>query len=122
MASTIDREVRRLIHDAHDRAEAILTAYRTTLDSLASEMLDKETLDEAELERIFDDVDTWVDPDPSALDADVVEPADDERVGGDAPAVVASERTDADPGDAAPASTPRRARRWLRLRPGPSST
>ena len=126
VAATIDAEIRGFISNAHDRAEAILTAYRSTLDKLATEMLEKETLDEAELERIFGDTETWVDPDPSALEAD--EAGEPELpapvVEADVPAVVASERTETDAG-AAPAADPverPRGRRWFRLRPDPSGT
>ena len=126
VAATIDAEIRGFISNAHDRAEAILTAYRSTLDKLATEMLEKETLDEAELERIFGDTETWVDPDPSALEAG--EAGESELpvpvVEADVPAVVASERTETD-AEAAPAADPverPRGRRWFRLRPDPSGT
>ena len=126
VAATIDAEIRGFVNHAHDRAEAILTAYRPTLDKLAAEMLEKETLDEAELERIFGDTETWVDPDPSALDGD--EAGESELpapvVEADVPTVVASERAEPETG-AAPSAEPAkrpRGRRWFRLRPGPSGT
>ncbi len=122
VAATIDEEIRTLISNAHDRAEAILTAYRSTLDKLATEMLDKETLDDGELERIFGDIETWVDPDPSALEhteaADLPAPA----VDAGAPAVVASERVQAEPNVAPEPVKAPRSRRWSRLRPGTSGT
>ncbi len=124
VAATIDQEIRLLVNNAHDRAEAILTAYRSTLDKLATEMLDKETLDDTELDRIFGDIETWVDPDPSALDVDEAGESDLPApvVEADVPAVVATERSQP---DAAPAAEPvrqRRSRRRFRLRPGTSGT
>ncbi len=127
VAAIIDDEIRVLVSGAHERAEAILTTYRSTLDLLASEMLEKETLDEAELDRIFGHLETWVDPDTAALDD--VEPAPVEI--DPAPAeverapVVASERADAEPTVGAPERAPappvRPRFRW-RLRPGTSGT
>ena len=67
VAATIDTEVRLLVSDAHARAHAILTTYRSTLDKLAEEMLEHETLGDKELLEIFGDIETWVDPDPSGL-------------------------------------------------------
>jgi cell division protease FtsH len=67
VAAIVDDEVRKLVRGAHARAEAILTAYRSTLEALAEEMLERETLEDKDLERIFGDLDTWVDPDPSAI-------------------------------------------------------
>ncbi len=56
VARDIDDEVRKLIEAAHTEAWAILTEYRDVLDTLAGELLEKETLHRAELEAIFADV------------------------------------------------------------------
>ncbi|HVQ98563.1 MAG TPA: cell division protein FtsH, partial [Mycobacterium sp.] len=48
--------VRKLIEAAHTEAWEILTEYRDVLDTLAGELLEKETLHRAELEAIFGDV------------------------------------------------------------------
>ncbi len=56
IASEIDDEVRRLIEAAHTEAWAILSEYRDTLDTLASELLEKETLTRKDLELIFSHV------------------------------------------------------------------
>ncbi|MFT4043228.1 MAG: ATP-dependent zinc metalloprotease FtsH [Gordonia sp. (in: high G+C Gram-positive bacteria)] len=56
VAREIDDEVRRLIEAAHTEAWAILTEYRDTLDVLASELLERETLTRKDLELIFADV------------------------------------------------------------------
>ncbi|MDE0803010.1 MAG: ATP-dependent zinc metalloprotease FtsH [Acidimicrobiales bacterium] len=126
VAATIDEEIRELVNNAHDRAEAILTAYRSTLDKLATEMLDKETLGEDELNTIFGDIETWVDPDPSALEGDEAGesalPAPVVEAG--VPAVVASERSEpgAEPEPPPAPTNPSKSRRWFRLRPGTSGT
>ncbi len=54
--SEIDGEVRRLIEAAHTEAWAILNHYRDTLDVLASQLLEHETLGRKDLERILDEV------------------------------------------------------------------
>jgi cell division protease FtsH len=56
VACEIDEEVRKLIEAAHTEAWEILTEYRDVLDTLAGELLEKETLHRAELEAIFADV------------------------------------------------------------------
>src|SRR5215207_5254909 len=56
VAQIIDDEVRKLIEAAHTEAWEILTEYRDILDTLAGELLEKETLHRAELEAIFSDV------------------------------------------------------------------
>ncbi|GAY18275.1 ATP-dependent zinc metalloprotease FtsH [Mycobacterium sp. shizuoka-1] len=56
VARDIDDEVRKLIEAAHTEAWAILTEYRDVLDTLAGELLEKETLHRKELEAIFTEV------------------------------------------------------------------
>ncbi|MDT5014315.1 MAG: cell division protease FtsH, partial [Mycobacterium sp.] len=56
VAQIIDDEVRKLIEAAHTEAWEILTEYRDVLDTLAGELLEKETLHRAELKAIFGDV------------------------------------------------------------------
>ena len=56
VARDIDDEVRKLIEAAHTEAWEILTEYRDTLDTVAGELLEKETLHRADLEAIFADV------------------------------------------------------------------
>ncbi len=53
VARDIDDEIRKLIEAAHTEAWEILTEYRDVLDTLAGELLDKETLHRAELEAVF---------------------------------------------------------------------
>ncbi|MDV3128814.1 ATP-dependent zinc metalloprotease FtsH [Mycobacterium sp. 21AC1] len=56
VAQIIDDEVRKLIEAAHTEAWEILTEYRDVLDTLAGELLEKETLHRAELKAIFGEV------------------------------------------------------------------
>ncbi len=56
IAETIDAEVRKLIDQAHDEAWQVLNENRDVLDRLATELLEKETLDHLQLEVIFSDV------------------------------------------------------------------
>jgi cell division protease FtsH len=56
IAQIIDDEVRKLIEAAHTEAWEILTEYRDVLDTLAGELLEKETLHRVELQAIFGDV------------------------------------------------------------------
>jgi cell division protease FtsH len=56
VARDIDDEVRKLIEAAHTEAWEILTEYRDVLDTLAGELLEKETLHRPELVAIFADV------------------------------------------------------------------
>ena len=53
VAERIDAEVRALIDAAHDEAWKVLTSNRAILDLLAKELLEKETLDHHQLEKIF---------------------------------------------------------------------
>ena len=52
-AGEIDEEIRALIEAAHTEAWAVLNENRDILDALALELLEKETLDRADLTRIF---------------------------------------------------------------------
>ncbi|MFN3741048.1 MAG: ATP-dependent zinc metalloprotease FtsH [Anaerolineales bacterium] len=53
IAEQIDREVRRLVSEAYERARAILTEYRDKLDAVAKRLLEVETLSREEFEKIF---------------------------------------------------------------------
>ena len=55
-AAIIDEEVRRLLDNAMREAWRILSENRGVLDTLASRLLEEETLDEAQLAEIFKDV------------------------------------------------------------------
>ncbi len=56
MAETIDDEVRALIEQAHDEAWQVLNTNRDTLDKLATELLEKETLDHIQLAKLFEGI------------------------------------------------------------------
>jgi cell division protease FtsH len=73
VAAAIDREVRVLIDEAHDRARAILTHHRPVLERLARELVEKETLDSCELAGILGSLPPWTGggrPDGSTPPAD----------------------------------------------------
>ncbi|HWR66273.1 MAG TPA: ATP-dependent zinc metalloprotease FtsH [Bellilinea sp.] len=53
VAEQIDREVRRLVSDAHERARSILAEHRDKLDAVAQKLLEVETLTKDEFEAIF---------------------------------------------------------------------
>ncbi|MEC5191186.1 MULTISPECIES: ATP-dependent zinc metalloprotease FtsH [unclassified Arthrobacter] len=53
IAYIVDEEVRRLIEGAHDEAYAILIENRDVLDQLALELLERETLNQAEIAQVF---------------------------------------------------------------------
>src|SRR3546814_15864337 len=53
VAATVDSEVRRLIDTAHDRARLLLDTHRDTLDLLARTLVEKETLEDADLDEPF---------------------------------------------------------------------
>ncbi|MGQ0831152.1 MAG: ATP-dependent zinc metalloprotease FtsH [Microthrixaceae bacterium] len=57
VAGVVDAEVRRLIDTAHDRARSILVAHRAILDELATKLVEKETLEDADLAEIFGPLD-----------------------------------------------------------------
>jgi cell division protease FtsH len=56
IAETVDSEVRVLVEQAHDEAWLVLNENRDILDRLASELLEKETLDHNQLADIFKDI------------------------------------------------------------------
>jgi cell division protease FtsH len=54
-AKEIDEEVEKLIKEAAKRAEAVILHNRTSLDRLAKTLLEKETVEEAEVEKLLSD-------------------------------------------------------------------
>jgi cell division protease FtsH len=76
VSAEIDHAARALIETAHTEAYEVLNTYRDVLDTLAGALLDKETLEQRDLEAIFADVekrpritvfDEWGDRLPSDL-------------------------------------------------------
>ena len=53
VAEQIDREVRKLVHDAYESAKAIIIQYRDKLDMVAERLLEVETITREEFEGIF---------------------------------------------------------------------
>jgi cell division protease FtsH len=56
VAALVDEEVKKLIENAHDEAWEILLDNRVILDRLVLELLEKETLDKAQIAAVFADV------------------------------------------------------------------
>ena len=53
VAAQIDAEVKKLISDAHKKAEEIIKKDRKTLDAIAAHLVEKETIERDELEKIL---------------------------------------------------------------------
>lgn len=53
VAEQIDKEVRNMVSNAHDRARQILVDYRDMLDAVATRLLERETISREEFEEIF---------------------------------------------------------------------
>lgn len=53
MAERIDKEVKQIIDDAYDRTKGLLTQHRQHLETIAKELLEKEILFQADLERLI---------------------------------------------------------------------
>jgi cell division protease FtsH len=53
IATQIDREVRKLVDDAYDQAFGILKKYREQLDAIANKLLEVESLNREDFEKIF---------------------------------------------------------------------
>lgn len=53
MAEKIDKEVKHIIDDAYNRTKGLLTQHRQHLDTIAKELLEKEILFQADLERLI---------------------------------------------------------------------
>jgi cell division protease FtsH len=56
VAQEIDQEVRRIVHEAHERASDVLTRYREQLDRIAQRLIEVETLDADEFVAVFEGV------------------------------------------------------------------
>ncbi|HEY8548073.1 MAG TPA: ATP-dependent zinc metalloprotease FtsH [Acidimicrobiales bacterium] len=81
VAGLVDREVRRLVDSAHERARHILETHRATLDRLADALVEKETLDDADLAEVFGPIDKGAGIDMPERKRDD-EPHDDPLLGG----------------------------------------
>lgn len=53
VAQQIDAEVRRIVHEAHEKAIEVLRQYRSALDDVANRLLEVETISREEFESIF---------------------------------------------------------------------
>ncbi|HEX8803691.1 MAG TPA: ATP-dependent zinc metalloprotease FtsH [Acidimicrobiales bacterium] len=125
VAGLIDREVRALVDGAHDRARTILTTHRVTLDRLAAELVEKETLDDGDLAEVFGDIDKGAGIDEPVRERVPPPPPPRQLVGvtvtGGSPST--SDAAGLVPLGQVVRSLPRRLLRWRALRtPRPSST
>jgi cell division protease FtsH len=53
VAAIVDTEIRLMIENAHQEAFDVLVANRDVLDELVNELLEKETLNKEEIEKVF---------------------------------------------------------------------
>ncbi|MGX7349653.1 ATP-dependent zinc metalloprotease FtsH [Dolosicoccus paucivorans] len=53
VAYEIDREIRKIMQEAHDKAHEIIQTHRQQLDTIATKLLEVETLDKREIESLF---------------------------------------------------------------------
>jgi cell division protease FtsH len=56
VAAAIDEEVRGFIETAHQEAYDVLVANRDVLDALVLELLERETLDRADIAKVFEEL------------------------------------------------------------------
>jgi len=56
VAAKIDEEIHRLVEEAHDEAREIVVKYRDKLDLLVEKLLEKESIEKAEVAEIFGEV------------------------------------------------------------------
>src|SRR5438477_6607265 len=56
IAYEIDKEVRALVDEAYERAKELLTTYREKLIEISELLIEKETLDAADFEALFQDI------------------------------------------------------------------
>jgi cell division protease FtsH len=113
VAAAIDREVRGLIDEAHARARAILVHHRDTLDRLARELVEKETLDSYELTGILGSLAPWTGEAAGAGSppADPVRKGNGKSAGDDSGSAAATDTAAADPAAQPSTPTPARPRR-----------
>jgi cell division protease FtsH len=53
VAQKIDKEIQRIVGEAHDKAREILTTYRRELDTIAEQLMEMETMTREEFNEIF---------------------------------------------------------------------
>jgi cell division protease FtsH len=53
VARKIDSEIREIVGEAHRRASGVMTTYREALDAMAHELMERETLGEAEVAELL---------------------------------------------------------------------
>ena len=53
VSAEIDAEVKKIIGEAYDKAERIITTHRTLLNAIANRLVEKETMEREEFEQIL---------------------------------------------------------------------
>jgi cell division protease FtsH len=76
VAALVDREVRRLLEEAHDEAREILTLHRVTLDRLADALVEHETLTDVHLQDLFAGLERWSSGDGGPSDREYPAPSE----------------------------------------------
>jgi cell division protease FtsH len=56
LTAAVDREIRRIVLEAYNRAKSLVNRYREALDRLAQELLRRETLDKEDVDKILADL------------------------------------------------------------------
>jgi cell division protease FtsH len=109
IAYEIDKEVRRLIDESYEIARRILTERREQLDLMAQVLIERETVDKAELEALLEDRwDEFLAEEAAAKDAEPeseAEPAEEKPAGDDRAAAAGDAETRKEAPGAPPAVT-----------------
>jgi cell division protease FtsH len=80
VAASIDQEMKGMITEAYNKAEEIIRTHREKLDAIVEALLEKETLEAADFERLLA---SGEDPEiPQAVDAQAVEESSPAGQGG----------------------------------------
>ena len=86
VAASIDQEMKRIITEAYNRAEELIRTHRDQLEAIVKALLEKETLEAADFERLMASGEKPEDPpaaEPQAVEAQTVDP---QAVGESSPA------------------------------------
>jgi cell division protease FtsH len=69
VAQEIDHEVQSLVREAYDRATELLVTHRDKLNLIAQQLIERETLEEADFQALFEKPEMIPSPDSKVLDA-----------------------------------------------------
>lgn len=82
VAQSIDAEVRAIINEAYQRAEELLTQNREKLNAVANALIEKETIEGAELEKMLQDLSDKTSVKLEKQDSDVPQVENDDHTAG----------------------------------------